>query len=460
MDSSAVTAIECLDAFVDALLLVNGVYDVVCAISILWLPASRPGRLHLHVFNETMPPAANRIFAYWILTYGLDRIIAGAYTSPATDAIAVLSYLMESATYYNESSVFASVDASKARFVYLASLLLSVTVATRMALVGGPFCRGCVFATPACMAPCRHLKMYDSKPAMWVDKRGNLLARPNFLYRRSTPVRVETEIDAGGVTNVGCLLHMEDPHSKIGTMVAGNSGHPAGACGRHDGKVGFLHANYKTQEEDIMSNWWITKSLRERNRGETKRSAFQRVGGQVYTDTIYKQWGFHTKYDTETIQGINYTRCDPTDYGDAWSVSDVTLSWKGENMYYTEMTYPTTLVFVSGPNSNARGDASSCTARTINTLLERDYDAFTRGVFCALQAGLTAMAADGCAVALVASVSCGIYAPPHFKSGNTDINADFPGIVDAVLDSYVFTDGSAPRQLGCCFDRVIHVRLR
>ena len=139
MNSSAVTAIECLDAFVDVSLLVNGVYDVVCAFSILWLPASRLGRLHLHVFKETETPAANRIFAYWVLTYGLDRIIAGAYTSPATDAIAVLSYLMESATYYHESSVFASVDAGKASFVYLASLFLSVMVSTRMALVASGF---------------------------------------------------------------------------------------------------------------------------------------------------------------------------------------------------------------------------------------------------------------------------------------------------------------------------------
>jgi hypothetical protein len=126
-------------------------------------------------------------------------------------------------------------------------------------------------------------------------------------------------------------------------------------------------------------------------------------------------------------------------------------------MYSPEMTYPTTLVFVSGPNSNACGDQWSCTARTFNTLLEHNYDAFKLGVFYALQAGLTAMAADGCTVALVASVSCGIYAPPDFKSR---INADFPGIVDAVLDSYVFTDGSARMQLGCCFDRVIHVKLR
>ncbi len=108
-------------------------------------------------------------------------------------------------------------------------------------------------------------------------------------------------------------------------------------------------------------------------------------------------------------------RCGPTDYGDAWSVSDVTLSWKEEDMYWSEKMYPTTLVFVSGPNSNARGDASSCTSRTFNTQLEYNYDAFKRSVFCALQAGLTAMDADGCTVALVVSVSCGIYDPQHFK---------------------------------------------
>lgn len=123
---------EILDAFVDVSLLLNGVYDVVCALSILWLPTSRLGRLHLHVFKKAETPAANRIFAYWVLTYGLDRIVAGMYSSPATDVIAVLSYLMESAAYCNESSTFKSVDTGKAMFVSLASLFLSVTVGIRL----------------------------------------------------------------------------------------------------------------------------------------------------------------------------------------------------------------------------------------------------------------------------------------------------------------------------------------
>ena len=120
-----------LDAFVALVLLLNGVYDVLCALSILYVPASPLARIHLHVFKHTHTPTANRVFAYWVLTYGLDRIMAGACSSPATDATAVLSYLMESATYYNEASL-KSVHAHKARFVYLVSLLLSGVVATRM----------------------------------------------------------------------------------------------------------------------------------------------------------------------------------------------------------------------------------------------------------------------------------------------------------------------------------------
>jgi len=114
--------------FVNLVLLLNGTYDIVCAVCILWLPASPLGRLHLSVFKDTPPPRSRRIFAYWVLTYGLDRLVAGASASRATHAVAVLSYLMESATYYNEF-LHASVNADKARFVYLVSLFLASLVA-------------------------------------------------------------------------------------------------------------------------------------------------------------------------------------------------------------------------------------------------------------------------------------------------------------------------------------------
>ena len=57
---------------------------------------------------------------------------ASSQRSP--DAVAVLSYMMESATYYNEASVHASVDAGRARFVYLVSLVLDALVALCIAV--------------------------------------------------------------------------------------------------------------------------------------------------------------------------------------------------------------------------------------------------------------------------------------------------------------------------------------
>jgi hypothetical protein len=119
--------------FVNVVLLLNGTYDILCAVCILWLPASRLGRLHLSVFKSTPSALSHRIFAYWVLTYGLDRLVAGACASRGTHAVAVLSYLMESATYYNEAS-HASVNADKARFVYLLCLFLASLVALGMAV--------------------------------------------------------------------------------------------------------------------------------------------------------------------------------------------------------------------------------------------------------------------------------------------------------------------------------------
>ena len=63
--------------------------------------------------------------------------------------------------------------------------------------------------------------------------------------------------DTGGIANMGMRLHTERP-MRIGTMVAGNSGRPGGACGQANGSVANLHAGHSTQEEDVVSNWLIT----------------------------------------------------------------------------------------------------------------------------------------------------------------------------------------------------------
>jgi len=112
----------------NACLIVNGVYDIFCALAILYFPLSLPGRLHLSVFKETAPsPLMQRILAYWIFTYGVDRVGAGLYASDATDALALASYLVEAVAYYNEAA-HGSVHVGKARFVYLASVALAIGV--------------------------------------------------------------------------------------------------------------------------------------------------------------------------------------------------------------------------------------------------------------------------------------------------------------------------------------------
>ena len=152
--------------------------------------------------------------------------------------------------------------------------------------------------------------------------------------------------------------------------------------------------------------------------------------------------------------------CGPGGYGDVWIVPMVTLSWKDINaeIYDLKNSYPTTLVFVSGPNCNARRRPLSFSTRTFNTELEKSYGLFKEGVSSALRVGLVAMVADGCIVAIVASVSCGIYAPEGF---NKVINEDFKDTVQEVLDSHVcIAQDSKHYQLRCYFDKVIRVKLR
>ena len=87
-----------------------------------------------------------------------------------------------------------------------------------------------------------------------------------LAWRLAHIAQVEVRVDAGGLTNVGRELHLQLGQSaRIGTMVAGNSGRPGGACGavahvggKQIGVARKLHARHRTQEEDVVSNWLLT----------------------------------------------------------------------------------------------------------------------------------------------------------------------------------------------------------
>jgi hypothetical protein len=96
---------------------INGIYDIICAISILkFIPQLR--YLHLSIIknHNYQNVLFERFFAYWIFTYGVIRI---------HDNYSLISY-----SYYLEAVFFSheymnnSTNNKKALFVILSSLFL------------------------------------------------------------------------------------------------------------------------------------------------------------------------------------------------------------------------------------------------------------------------------------------------------------------------------------------------
>ena len=116
----------------------------------------------------------------------------------------------------------------------------------------------------------------DAKDALCSS---NLPALPPPPAHVLTPAVYEEIVDPGGMANVGYALQQESARRRIGTMIAGNSGRPGGACGQPDGTVTHLHAGHTTQEEDMVSNWLLTVA-----HGPEQRSA-------VYRATMHNRWG-------------------------------------------------------------------------------------------------------------------------------------------------------------------------
>ena len=278
---------------------------------------------------------------------------------------------------------------------------------------------------------------------------------------------VEVRTDPGGLTNVGRALHSHDSILRIGTMVAANSGRPAGACGTFDaarqcGAAVKLHPGHKTQEEDVVSNWLLTDAYNQSVRPERQEMHCS----QVFRRRLYRRWGLSEPNGSAnaTLQNVDYTAVTrPEQYSDAWVLDDVYLSSKvvrsASNEFDFSCQYPTTLYFAAGPNAGARGrSSSSSTRRTFNDAFAADYDLFRSGVKAALRAALVAMALRGCDVALLAGVSTGLYAGDH----QPRLLAEFEAIVNEVLSEPIPRNaqgGAGPASLGECFVHVIWTRL-
>jgi hypothetical protein len=286
--------------------------------------------------------------------------------------------------------------------------------------------------------------MNEARPASTTRAVTYLKIQPSTAQARFPMLAVAvTEIgDAvavcAGRTNAG---------KKVGLMVAGNSGRPAGDVGDDDRVAGktepcdTVHWDHKTQEESVVSSWMF---------GECGLVPSCDEMGALFRRTIAARWGMKRArttdaQDYETIQGVDYTKATPEDYGDAWVVRRAMLLVPG-----TRAKTTATLVFVSGPNVGDGGTATGSMQRTRNATMAKVYGLFREGVKCAVRAGLDAMIREGVDVALVARVSCGIYAGKKGSDFHTNINDEFLILVNELLKE---TLGTTNR--GNCFESVL-----
>ena len=260
--------------------------------------------------------------------------------------------------------------------------------------------------------------------------------------------RCEVIPEEGGCGTVGFKIYSSKPGVRISALIAGNSGRPGGSVGNFGGGLNknAVNAHHRTQEEDMVSNWLLTQYQDHASRAK------------AFDATLSRRWGFElNSKGPMTIQGVDYTATtNPIHYGDAWTVLNTRISAKSNRRfrtrYHTDQSFPAHLVFVAGPNAGARGSKNGSMSRTLNRHTSKDYTLFCASVLEAVRCGLDAMAALETDVALLALISCGIYAGPHRRR----IVKEFPKLVEQLLKEKVTETHSR----GHFFQRVVIPMLR
>jgi hypothetical protein len=130
---------EVINTVINWILMSNGVYDILCACSILWL-YNIPGfsglaKLHptMFILPHSESSLLKRFLSYWLFTYGSARLIAGLpdHTSDALDVLAAITYFLEAFCFEYEERVGRTMIKEKVTFVSVFSFALGVLVLLR-----------------------------------------------------------------------------------------------------------------------------------------------------------------------------------------------------------------------------------------------------------------------------------------------------------------------------------------
>ena len=136
-------------SLIELILLSNGLYDIICCVSILtkakYLPFSHLAELHFGMFkvaeieNKSKTNKSNnhknqllvkRLIAYWVGTYGLVRTMSGFSNEIVLNYIGAATYFIEAFAFAHEYYV-GSMIKDKTLFVIISSFILGIVVLMR-----------------------------------------------------------------------------------------------------------------------------------------------------------------------------------------------------------------------------------------------------------------------------------------------------------------------------------------
>jgi hypothetical protein len=116
--------------FVKYVVILNGIYDILCAISLLKI-VELPlfNKFHLNMYNTPKTDDYKRILAYYIFLNGIIRIFCGLYLQKQVLAsIVIASYILEALFITDEMISRKTILVSNGSFVIATSLILAALV--------------------------------------------------------------------------------------------------------------------------------------------------------------------------------------------------------------------------------------------------------------------------------------------------------------------------------------------
>ncbi len=144
MAHTTTVSLVILKPFLRVFVFSNGVYDLLCFMCIIimmkfhrsWMVLNFFGTLHINVFrdeDDRRHPLVRRMLAYWVLTYGMVRVLAGVADDSLMNCAAALTYLIEAFAFGYEFLAERSVIGYKVAAISLMSLsiaaLLNIIIA-------------------------------------------------------------------------------------------------------------------------------------------------------------------------------------------------------------------------------------------------------------------------------------------------------------------------------------------